>query len=630
MSHACARSSWITIVMATDNLQTATRRGASSLVLRPHTHSATAKVRPPFPDPGWLKRLFAVNMLVVVSFGCSELPNSRPAFINLSERMEIKAARTLELDVNATDPDGDEIALSVMGLPDGASFDSAGASGTLRWTPDSSDAEPSNATNVLFFIAEDERGASTTHIMTLIVKPSDSAPKFTTSNQRILDLNTSDTLEATIEVKDDDSLEVSFSLEAGPDGMSLSPVDSKSALLSWSPSPAQIMEKIVWSATILADDNTGGVTTQELSVTLLNAPSPECDPTTPPAIVHQPLADQDQANDYLIEATITDVESPVLKATLYWSTSDGGDNDLQSKVMIAREERYRAEIPNPVVDATDPLTVSYFICVQDNDDISGEACDNVICAPSEDAYQFIASPPAGPAPPCDADPYEPNDSPSAAHQLSDTQRLDAMMCQDDDLFAVTLSRGERLSATTTFLHAEADIDMLLIGPDQQEVLNESADVLDLERIGWTARESGTHYLQIFSFDDGVGAYQLNVARCDNDTDEPNDTPALASSVGDGILLSRVLCLDELDIFRIPVTREGTLIDVELALQPEDLDDVTMALFDETLTPVAEAVVSDNSLALVYNTAGSEDYLLAVTSRREQNPPVIFDLLVIVE
>lgn len=106
---------------------------------------------------------------------------------------------------------------------------------------------------------------------------------------------------------------------------------------------------------------------------------------TPPVIVHEPIeGTQTHGVDVPITATITDADSGVLFAYLYYKNEIGGDADWKRKVMVASGEVYSASIDG---DDMNGGGVDYYIEAVDK-------AQNTAWAPEDgrdDPYHFRLS-----------------------------------------------------------------------------------------------------------------------------------------------------------------------------------------------------------------------------------------------
>ena len=110
--------------------------------------------------------------------------------------------------------------------------------------------------------------------------------------------------------------------------------------------------------------------------------------------------------------------------------------------------------------------------------------------------------------------------------LSAPEELPGMqICNGDvDVFAVTMTVGQRLSVSVTYPHAtDADIDLRVFGPDDSNSPADSDAQVDLlpcstcnlssgtETFAFTATKAGQHFIEVFEFlNDGKNNYQLAV------------------------------------------------------------------------------------------------------------------------
>lgn len=108
--------------------------------------------------------------------GCTPGPNCHPPTSTppsfLFAAVTLPVDQTLNLDVSAGDPDGDDLTLGVNGLPTTASFPlnpagSAVTSGKLTWTPQDGD----TGIYPLEFLAIDENGLATPILLSIQVVP---------------------------------------------------------------------------------------------------------------------------------------------------------------------------------------------------------------------------------------------------------------------------------------------------------------------------------------------------------------------------------------------------------------------------------------------------------------------------
>ena len=100
---------------------------------------------------------------------------------------------------------------------------------------------------------------------------------------------------------------------------------------------------------------------------------------------------------------------------------------------------------------------------------------------------------------------------------------------DPDWIAVPVGIGDRVVVEHTFDHAEGDVDVELVGSDDQLIVHSSSNSSD-ERLAWTSDRSGTVWVHTFldrDYGSAQGnAYDVSVAvdACDDDAFEPDPVP----------------------------------------------------------------------------------------------------------
>jgi len=125
---------------------------------------------------------------------------------------------------------------------------------------------------------------------------------------------------------------------------------------------------------------------------------------------------------------------------------------------------------------------------------------------SLDATAVIADPGC----PAD-DPYEDNDVFEQATVLVGGGLVRGRACSGDpDLYGVYASAGRRIVADLRFLHANGDLDLRLLGPDELQIAT-SLTVNDDEHLEHLAAEEGLYVLEVWGFRGVENAYWLELA-----------------------------------------------------------------------------------------------------------------------
>jgi hypothetical protein len=165
---------------------------------------------------------------------------------------------------------------------------------------------------------------------------------------------------------------------------------------------------------------------------------------------------------------------------------------------------------------------------------------------------------------CELDTLEPNDTTPTAYPVRASRYLGLTLCPDDvDHFSIALERGDQLG-----VNVEADA---FAEPAFSTTLQDaSGRVLASGHFLAThvAAVSGTYTVRIAARGSTPRAYDVGFflsrgTPCDDDSHEPNDTPALATALTPGLSLEGILCPQDQDHFRLTVP-EGQGVRVSLS------------------------------------------------------------------
>ncbi|RRS34683.1 MAG: hypothetical protein OI74_04570 [Gammaproteobacteria bacterium (ex Lamellibrachia satsuma)] len=162
-------------------------------------------------------------------------------------------------DVNAIDPDRDNLAYSLVSAPSGMAIDNA--TGRIGWTPQNPGSFP------VELQVDDGKGLSVIQVFTVTVEDLpllNSSPLFTSIPDLEAVVSVAYIYDAAASDPDNDPL--TFALVQAPIGMGIDPVSGQ---VSWTPDISQIGNQAV---TIQADDGRGGIAEQSF-VIIVMAPS---------------------------------------------------------------------------------------------------------------------------------------------------------------------------------------------------------------------------------------------------------------------------------------------------------------------------------------------------------------------
>jgi hypothetical protein len=545
--------------------------------------------------------------------------NAPPQLSDLPVQVRVHVGEAVDLTVTATDPDGDPVTISLQQAPPGAEFISPGGLGRFHWSPIASDAAGGEQAHDVIFLASDGRGGTDSARVSVLVVPTDGSPRFATGGQTVLDLGQTDTLDLAVTVKDDNSARVDIFLAEGPKGMALQSTGNKSARLTWTPDADQIQSKPVWGAVLGADDGVSGVVTQDLSVIIIRKMG-GCDETAgcgcnPPTIAHNELPDQRGVNDYEIIAAITDNESAVQSATLFWTDGDPADRANFNAVPMSQAggSDWLAPIPNPLLKTGESRQIFYFICALDNDDASGAECDNLICQPAETAFSFTAYPLGDNS--CADDHSEPNDAPATSTLLVEESLLGLTICPgDEDWFAIEVGNNEGVDFLMAHTTANGNLDLEAYDQDGSTLLTQSISDDDNEYVRTQPRVPGVYFFRVFgqpnSYDIIYDLYDINSGDC-TDGFEPNDSIAQATNLNPGSYPGLRLCSDEVDLYSMTLEQGDTL---DLTIRFSHLDgDLDLRLLNQTGTEtLARSLSATDDESITFTASVASTVLLEVT------------------
>jgi hypothetical protein len=153
---------------------------------------------------------------------------------------------------------------------------------------------------------------------------------------------------------------------------------------------------------------------------------------------------------------------------------------------------------------------------------------------------------------CQADALEPNDTPSTAFAVSASQYLDLTLCSGDvDHYAMALERGDQLGVNVQGdIFAEPSFSTVILDAGGRVLA--SGHML----ASFVAALPGTYAVRVSTaapaqhYD--VGFFLSRGTPCDDDRQEPNDTPATAKPYVLGTAVEGVICPQDMDHFTLSV------------------------------------------------------------------------------
>lgn len=222
---------------------------------------------------------------------------------------------------------------------------------------------------------------------------------------------------------------------------------------------------------------------------------------------------------------------------------------------------------------------------------------------------------------------EPNSDASTATPLTSGKRESLEICPDGndlDVYAVTLTQGQRLSVVMNHASAQANLDMTLYSPAQRDEVERNGGVAftfsfgdDAETLTYDAQQCGTYYLSVFT-NDAPATYTLDVAiedsACQDDdqfTCNHQQSSASIFSWNDQSY-SLKLCGGGEDWFK----HRGNNAEILGAVRPTDGSPpsaLTFEIYDEAGQRIAQGAPDGGEVVLTHTFADDAFYYFRVAS-----------------
>ncbi len=236
-------------------------------------------------------------------------------------------------------------------------------------------------------------GSQVTEFRVVTTTASEGTPRFVAplGAGTTLDLQSESCFEIDIDVQDDDSEQVDFSIKGPPiAGGVLSSRGSHQARYRWCPTPEQAARKSQYWINFQAKDEKHAPVTKSFLLVLRRGLEGSC-PGEAPLVDFSP-SDRTTVRAIEVDIDVVDdlgVQPPVV---YYGVGQDQGfaiDKLFQIPTELSSGDPstgvWRAEIPNPNVDLLpgDSASVHFYVSVEDNDDASGDCDHRTIAGPYE-------------------------------------------------------------------------------------------------------------------------------------------------------------------------------------------------------------------------------------------------------
>lgn len=557
------------------------------------------------------RRLHPTSLLVLATAwlaaqGCAD-DNRAPALALVVDQ-QVVVGETLRLELAAEDPDGDRLGFGVDGLPKSAQITPRSKSeAVVVWSPLITDTQPGGRRYDVVVKVDDGRGGTARQTFGVVVYPTFGVPTFNLPAGVVLNLAEQDDIALLVEVKDDDSTDVTLEMTEGPEGAKLQRADSKTAYFYWKPDDLQ-RGVAVHRAIFQATDESHGPVTHTLTLVLLNAEKQSGCEGTPPVVTHRPPADADTGSALTLTATATDAQSQVQSMALHWTRGD--PDGTYAAAAFTRDtsdgDSWTANIELGAV-SEDGALVYYYLTASDNDDPTGIACDRAGRYPKTGFFTTAVYAAGSGDSACADDRAEPDGDIASAPSLKAGTYAGRRLCGDDsDFVNIDAPGGTTVVSAITWDPGQGELGLRLVDAEGNSLgtASEAGEGrLSLSReLG--ADEGSGLYLEITSL--GIGeriSYTLELAleetKCSDDDAEPDSTTDAARALAAGAdPIERKICPGDADFYAISASAgQGFRAELSFEHRYGDLD---LELLDgDGTTILAQSATEQSTEAIDY-------------------------------
>jgi hypothetical protein len=323
-----------------------------------------------------LHRLLGGLLAAALAGACSQEP---PQLLTLRDH-ELAANDTLSFDVAATDADTDKLTFSFRPEVKGAELvQIEGKLAKFTWSPNPAQA----GVTTLTFAVTDGVSQDTETINVKVT--SDGVPELVSPDRYVFDPSTTE-VRFTLAWKAAEASELDFSFDPDPTawGAELD-VQSKEVGFAWTPTAEQ-KRTTQHLFSMRATDPEGHTASRTITIVFRAAGGgANCDPSLAlPVVTAEAIADQAGDQAYPVSATVTDADSPIQAAVVFYTDVEAPVESDWQQAPLAEDAgtpgRYTGSIPNVRPAAGTTKTVRYQVCALDDDDPNGDACDGWACS----------------------------------------------------------------------------------------------------------------------------------------------------------------------------------------------------------------------------------------------------------
>jgi len=220
---------------------------------------------------------------------------------------------------------------------------------------------------------------------------------------------------------------------------------------------------------------------------------------------------------------------------------------------------------------------------------------------------------------CPADPYEHNDTSTAAFSMSPGNYSNLTACEfDDDWYSISAAAAETIDVGATFLHSAGNLDIHLFNSSLTPVVG-STSTTDDEAFTYYSSTADTYYLQVTVDDDLDGVVGVNhtldidvssTAACSDDTYEDNDDDLNAFGMVVGYYSDPVACDADPDWFTFSLDSVAGTVTVDISWNTAD-GQLALYLLDNNVTVVDSDTTGSGFATVSYSATAYEPLLLRI-------------------
>lgn len=459
--------------------------------------------------------------------------NHPPVLMKIGDRV-VAVGETLEIEAQATDPDGDELTYSVYGdIPPGAKFNKI--SHLFTWVP----LQAGKTVYLTFVVSDDDAMDRETVEIKVVAEKIGHPPVFDKVSDQKVQAGVPFSLQFSASDLDGDTLEFGIVGQKPP----MSEINAVTGLFTWTP-PVELDQSVVEVTFVVSD----GVFKDDLKVRFLVG---EVAGGSPPEFATLPdqAAEVGKALSFTVKASDPEGQSVTLKV----------ESGLPAGALFDAPSGVFQWTPG-AADAGHTVAVKFsafdgqftsFLTVKIN--------------------VSTGTPPQT----CQDDVYEPNNQAADAKALG-SGAYDLSVCDtqlsplDSDWFLVGLGAGESINVKLTFEHDLGDIDVSLARSGPVNTIVASSDgTSDLEEFDYSPGVAGDFLLVIFGVANlqYASPYHLEITvtsappTCEDDFLEPDDTAGAGTKVT-GLEVeykALTLCPEDEDWFLVPLGAGDTVL-----------------------------------------------------------------------